>query len=124
MYIPPITINSETLLNIYNLNNIEDIINYIDNNLNKKIINFYHINRILKCWIRTNFNNLNTYLNVIQKICIKMIYAYFYIEQNTDIEKDINDYIKYWIKKNNDINIFTLDLFIDIVIYYKKKYIN
>jgi hypothetical protein len=53
-----------------------------------------------------------------------MIYSFFKIEQDINIEKDINDYIKYWIKKNNNINIFSLDLFMDIIVYYKKKYIN
>ena len=124
IYIPPININSETLLNVYNLNNIEDIVKYIDNHLNDKNDNFYHIIRILKCWIRINLNNLNIYINVIQKICIKMFYVYFNIDEDEDIEKDINDFIKYWIKKNNNNNIFDLDLFIDIVKYYKKKYIN
>lgn len=123
IYIPPINITSETLLNIYNLNNIEDIINFIDDNLKNKNVNYYKINRIFKCWIRVNFNNLNIYLIYIEKICIKMIYSFFKIEdEDININKDISDYIKYWIKKNNDINIFSLDLFMDIIIYYKKKY--
>lgn len=121
MYTPPITINPETLLNIYNINNIDEIIDYIDNNLKDKSINFNKINRILKCWMRINLNNIKLYLNIIQKIHIKMLYAYNDIkDSDSDLEKNIKDYIEYWIKKNNDNNVFKLDLFFDIITYYEK----
>ena len=123
IYIPPITINSETLLNIYKLNNIDEIETYINNILKEIDINFYHINRILMCWIRINFNNLKIYLNIIERLYIKIIFIYLNInnDRNNDqnIEKKIKKYIKYWIKKNKS-DIFRLDLFTDFILYYKK----
>jgi hypothetical protein len=121
IYIPHVTINCETLLNIYKLNNIDDIETYINNILKELDINFYHINRILMCWIRLNFNNLKTYLNIIERIYIKIIYIYLNLDYDDDenIEKKIKKYIKYWIKKNKS-DIFRLDLFTDFILYYKK----
>jgi hypothetical protein len=119
MYIPPITINAETILNIYNINNIDDFVNYINNNLEYENINFYKINRILKAWVRVNFDNLELYLNIIENLYLKILYKNFDIEQNLDLEKNIKDYIKYWIKKNNN-NMFKLDLLNDIIEYYNK----
>jgi hypothetical protein len=119
MYIPPITINAETILNIYNINNIDDFVNYINNNLEYENINFYKINRILKAWVRINFDNLELYLNIIENLYLKILYKNFDIEQNLDLEKNIKDYIKYWIKKNNN-NMFKLDLLNDIIEYYNK----
>ena len=120
MYIPPITISPETILNIYNMNDINDIIDYVDINLKNK--NFFQINRLLKCWIRINLHNLQLYLNIIENIYLKILYVYLNINTNLDLdfEKIIKDYIKYWIKKNNDNTVFKLDLFIDIIEYYKK----
>jgi hypothetical protein len=118
MYIPPVTINSETLLNLYNMNNIDDIINYIDNNIDNNKLR--QIIRLLKCWIRINLNNLQLYIHIIENIYIKILCKYFNIKKDLDLENNIKDYIKYWIKKNNNNTVFNLDLFYDLVIYYKK----
>jgi hypothetical protein len=100
------------------MNNIDDIINYIDNNIDNNKLR--QIIRLLKCWIRINLNNLQLYIHIIENIYIKILYKYFNIKKDLDLENNIKDYIKYWIKKNNNNTVFNLDLFYDLVIYYKK----
>ena len=61
MYIPPIGITAQDILNIYKINSIDDIIAL------KIQTNNVHFNRILNCWIRVNFDTLQIYNKMLEK---------------------------------------------------------
>jgi len=125
----PFGILSSDILQIYKINSIDDLLDYIDTNV--KIENILTINRILNCWIYNNYNILKQYNDILEKIYKKIIYAYikyFNIDieliiekKNININKEIKEYIDYWINKNN-IKIFSLNLLTDFINYFIKKY--
>jgi hypothetical protein len=92
--LPPISLDSQDLLEIYNINNIENLNDWINNNL----ITYSDItlSRVISCWITNNIDSLKSYKKYLQNICIKMI-----SEVNPsikDVDDDIiNNYINNWI---------------------------
>ncbi len=125
----PIGILSSDILQIYKINSIDSLLEYIETNI--KLENILTINRILNYWIYSNYSILKLHNDILEKIYKKMIYAYikyFNIEiewviekKNININKEIKDYIDYWINKNN-ITIFSLNLLTDFINYFIKKY--
>jgi len=125
----PFGILSSDILQIYKINSIDDLLDYIDTNV--KIENILTINRILNCWIYNNYNILKQHNDILEQIYKKIIYAYikyFNIDieliiekKNININKEIKEYIDYWINKNN-IKIFSLNLLTDFINYFIKKY--
>jgi hypothetical protein len=125
----PIGILSSDILQIYKINSIDNLLEYIDTNI--KLENILTINRILNCWIYSNYSILKQHNDILEKIYKKMIYAYikyFNIDiewiiekKNININKEIKEYIDYWINKNNNTQ-FSLNLLTDFINYFIKKY--
>jgi len=126
LYIPPIGISSNDILEIYNINSIDSLLLYIDNNIHEG--NIININRIVNSWIRVNYDSIKIYNNFLENIYKQLVDKYLNIDNknkikndNININKEIKDYIDYWTNKNNSIN-FKLNLLEDFVFYFIKKY--
>jgi hypothetical protein len=114
LLIPPIGFASDIILQLYDINSIDDVLNFIENNKN-----FYTANRIVVCWIRNNFDTLKMYNNILEKICIKL--SNNNIKDNIDINKEAKYFVDYWVAKHTSIE-FELDLVNDFINYLAKKY--
>ena len=127
LYLPPIGLSSNDILEIYNISSIDRLLDYIKENMNDD--NYLSINRLLNSWIRVNFETLKNYNNFLEKICIKIVTKYYnhnienIIKKNKDfdINKEIKKFIDYWINKH-DSNEFKLELIDDFIDYLLKKY--
>ena len=125
----PLGILSSDILQMYQINSIDNLLEYIDTNITSE--NILTINRIINCWIYSNYNVLKQHNNVLEKIYKKIIYEYikyFNIDmereierKNININKEIKDYIDSWINKKNT-TIFSLNLLSDFINYFIKKY--
>ena len=120
LYIPPIGLSSEDLLKIYNINSIDELKNWITENIKEG--NLITINRVFNCWIRVNYDTLKNYNNFLEKI-LSLIVSNFYqhLEKNNNLNKDIKYFIDYWVNKNSGDEYY-LNLLDDFLVYMKKKY--
>lgn len=126
LHIPPIGFTSNDILHIYNIDSIDSLLLYIENNIvDGNIIN---INRIVNCWIRVNYDSIKIYNNFLENIYKQLVDKYLNIDNknkikndNINIDKEIKDYIDYWTNKNNSID-FKLNLLEDFIFYFIKKY--
>lgn len=114
IYNPPIGIFSSDILSIYNIESIDSLYIWIDNNLIRNIKSQYKndnaqynintINRVLKCWIRVNFDILKTNHRFLEKVINKVIEIHYSEEQISNninnLNKETHDFINYWIDKN------------------------
>lgn len=129
LFVPPIGISSNDILEIYNIDSIDSLKSFIDESLNDiDPINKYKIftvNRILNSWIRNNFSTLKLYNNFLEKIYFKLINLIIDFNKinidNDELIKNIKYFIDYWINKNNDNN-FKFNLLEDMINYFLKKY--
>ena len=124
MYLPPIGFSSSDILQIYNIESIDSLDKWIQENIENK--NYITINRVLNCWIKNNFDTLKNYNNFLEKIYNKLLYQYFLKSKTqkineTETNKEIKNFIDYWINKYNGSE-FNLDLLEELLNYYKKKY--
>ena len=116
MYIPPIGITAQDILNIYKINSIDDIIAL------KIQTNNVHFNRILNCWIRVNFDTLQLYNKMLEKIYLDMIKETKYLSNiDIDLTPVVNQFIEKWLENNKPSNI-RFNLFEDLFIFIDKKY--
>ena len=53
MFVPPVSLSSSDILKIYNIESIDDLENWMDEEFDK--LNYYGINRIINSWIRENY---------------------------------------------------------------------
>jgi len=90
---------------IYNINNLTEFINYLQNDIDKVIENVYTYNRFLEyCWyvymdeiiIRKNVF-INFYLEILKRVYKKDVLI-------NDFEEIYNNNIKLYIKEKNNIN--------------------
>lgn len=90
---------------IYNINNLTEFINYLQNDIDKVIENEYTYNRFLEyCWyvymdeiiIKKNVF-INFYLEVLKRVYKKGVLI-------NDFEEIYNNNIKLYIKEKNNIN--------------------
>ena len=109
---PPILIPQTDFLKIHEINNISDFVEYIDNNIDNS---FSYNNRLINCFIRSNFKDLSKNNKILTNIYLKLFKNY-----KTDI-KEINKFIESWFKNNSD-NSFFLNLGDDLENYLSKKY--
>jgi hypothetical protein len=121
LYIPVIGLESRDLLIIYSIDSIDSLYEWINENLDKLYLKT--INRIINCWIRVNFETLKNYNNYLEKICWKIIENKF--EEATDnyetnIKKEIKDFIDYWINKHS-LDEFNFELIKELIQYLNKK---
>lgn len=126
MYIPPIGITSESVLDIYDISSIDILNNWINDNINK--LSYFTINRVLNCWIRNNFDILKNYNNSLEKIYSNLANTYSSDKikkkidnGNIDINKESKYFIDYWIGKKNS-NDFAFDLLSEYIDYLAGKY--
>ena len=119
LYIPPIGYNSDDLLQIYDIKTIDNLNNFISNNID--ILNILTINRIINCWIRINFDILIKHNNILEEIYIKLIENnYINIIKDFNLKNETIKFINEWLKKHNK-NDFTLNLLNDYIIYIKNN---
>lgn len=120
MFIPPIGLSTEDLLKVYDIESIDSLDTYIESN---HIENILSLNRIVNCWVRNNFDDLKISNNYLEKICKKLLekYAgtkkYNLMIKNINIDKEVKDYIDYWIEKRN-VTDFNLNLLDDMVNHF------
>jgi hypothetical protein len=126
LYIPPIGFTSNDILKIYNIDSIDSLLLYINNNIHEG--NIININRIVNSWIRVNYDSIKIYNNFLENIYKQLVDKYLNINNknkikndNININKEIKYYIDYWTNKNNSID-FKLNLLEDFVFYFIKKY--
>ena len=112
MATPPILIPQNDFLKIHEIYNINDLIEYINNNIDNS---FNYNNRLINCFIRSNFKDLSKNNKILSTIFLKLFKNY-----KTDI-KEINKFIENWFKNNSD-NSFFLNLGNDLENYLSKKY--
>jgi len=123
LYIPPIGIGSNNLLVIYNIDSIDGLYNFINENISN--MNILSLNRIVNSWIRVNFDTIKVYNNFLEKIYKKMLEKYLSYDNWTkyqniiNLDKEIKDYIDYSFNKNNKIE-FNYNLLSDLAIYLGK----
>ncbi len=121
LYTPPIGLSYIDLLNIYNINNIDDLSDWINSNLDNDL-SYLTINRILNCWIYYNLNILKNYnkilIDIYFKIIVKINFDFSYKE---NIKDDINYYINYWINKYDE-KLYNFNLLEYLLLYLEKKY--
>jgi hypothetical protein len=120
LLLPPIGLSSDDVLRIYDVDSIDKLYGWLSENIEH--INYLTIVRIVNCWIKVNYDTLKNYNNFLVKIINKLFRFNFgdelVIEQ---IDKEIRDYIQYWMNKNNGSE-FKLSLIDDFMNYMIKKY--
>jgi len=106
MKIPSLLIPYTEILKLYNINNLNDIINYIDFNLETKLCD--SINRILNCWIRSNFSYLKKNNKILVDIYYKIFNHYFpdIISDEKIFNKKCLKYFDNWFKEENEKSFF------------------
>ena len=119
MYVPPIGISSNDLLIIYDIRSIDNLNDWITNNIETS--NEFTINRILNCFLKNNYETLKLYNNILENIYYKILNKFHYEYIDKIKEKDIKNFIDYWIDEHNE-NEFSLNLLEDMINYIIKKY--
>ena len=116
---PDLNLDVNEILSFYEITNIDSLIVWIDNNLENKDYNT--VNRILNLWIKNNLSKLKNFNAVLTKT-IKKIIIYHFEEINVKrIDKELEKYIDYWVKKKS-IEDFYFNLIHDFKKYLNKKY--
>jgi hypothetical protein len=120
MLTPPLLIHSNELLKIYNINDINSLVEFIDYNIETKLFN--SLSRIINCWIRENFNELVKSNKILIPLYFKLFKKFynFKVDDKT-INKDIELFIIKWFKKKNSIE-FNINLGMDLIKYLSNKY--
>ena len=118
--LPPIGFGTSELLQIYNINNIDNLKYWIESNIEE--YNIFTLKRVLNCWINNNIDVLKIHNNFLEDICKLLLEKYMdlYNIKNIDIDKEVKYYIDYWIEKY-DINSFEIDLLDNLKDYLIKK---
>ena len=126
IYIPPIGLSTNDILNIYNISSLDALYLWIEDNYEDN--NMLTIDRIIYCWITTNITMLLSHKKYLLKIMILIVNKYNLIHNinskiDKNINKDIEDYLNNFIsniKKYNNIN-FKLSYMLYDYLYNKYK---
>jgi hypothetical protein len=110
---PSIIIPSSEFLVMHDINNINDLIEYIKINIDTNT--FDYNNRILNCFIRKNYKELAKNNKILTDIYLSIL------KNNKINKKDIEIFIKKWFKNNNSDNFF-LNLGNELENYLSNKY--
>lgn len=117
MIFPSFNVDYKFILKMYDITNIDSLDSWLKNNLdNKTEITIF---RVINCWILENINNLKTYNNILFNITKPVIIKFTDIKE-TIIDKELLNFIDYWINKDKDN--FNFNLIIDFKNYLSKKY--
>jgi hypothetical protein len=116
MTLPYLNLNNSIILYFYNIDNIEDLIEFIKNKINVNAPQKYII-RIINVFIKHNFDDLKINNGILLKI-IKLINdKYWNLNYN---DNDINKYLIKWFKTKDSID-FRFNLLKDINKYLKNN---
>lgn len=116
--IPNLNIEMNTILSIYNVSDIDSLVEYIDTY--NRNTNFNSINRIVNLWIKDNLIDLKKYNKALFKIIKEVIDHHLKLPE-IEVNKELEKYIDYWLNKK-DSNDFYFDLILDFKKYLSKKY--
>ena len=118
--LPPIGFGISDLLQIYNINNIDNLKYWIESNIEE--YNVFTLKRVLNCWIIENIDVLKIHNNFLEDICKQLLDKYMDMNlmKNIDVDKEVKYYIDYWIGKY-DIKNEDADLLDDLKNYLFKK---
>lgn len=110
MVLPYLNITLDTILNLYKVNSIDDLVNWVNIRINENTP-FKNVNRIINIWIKNNFNIIRKNNNIFNKIYLNIYRKYWsnFKIKNEDIENIISKYIDSWVSKK-DIKDFKFDL--------------
>jgi hypothetical protein len=117
--VPPVALNSSNLLEIYDINNIDNLKDWIENNF--YVYNLLTLARVVSCWIINNSDTLKLYKKHLENICIFILYKQIKPEELkiSKFEEEIKKYVNEWID-NYTIDTDT-NLLKNISIYFHKK---
>lgn len=103
---PYIDLNENIILNdIYNIYDIDDLVNYINDSVNKKLL-FHTVNRTINIWIYNNITDLLDNYQILYKI-FKIINKHYWTKiklNDDDFKKHTLKFIESYIKKYEDFN--------------------
>lgn len=103
---PYIDLNEEIILNdIYNIYDIDDLVNHINDSVTKKIL-FHTVNRTINIWIYNNINDLLDNYKILYKI-YKIINKHYWEKiklNDDDFKKKTLIFIESYIKNYEDFN--------------------
>jgi hypothetical protein len=111
--LPYININREKILSLYKINDIHELMTWIDESI-KEASSFQTVNRIVNIWIKFNYYLLKNDNDVLIPLYEKINKHYW---NNESMEKT-KEYILYWFK-TKDINDFKFNLGTDLDLYIK-----
>jgi hypothetical protein len=118
MLTPSLLIDSSELLKLYGIIDVTTLTEFIDNNIDN--VYFSSINRIINCWIRDNFNQLQKNNKILINIYVKL-FTKFYNINNKTLTNAIDLFIIKWFKNKNKDDFF-LNLGGDLIKYLSNKY--
>jgi len=114
MALPYLNLNLDTMLSIYKIETIDNLISWVDNNM-KDNKPFRYVNRIINIWNKANYNSLVDN-NKILVILYEKINKHYWNLVTDDMEK----YIQKWFKSKK-YDDFIFDLGLDLVNYLNKN---
>ena len=115
--LPPISLDSSNLLEIYDINNIDELNDWVNKNIYE--YTYLTLARILSCWIRNNSDSLKLYKKKLEDIYLFYISKNIYNLKNSKDEEKIIKFINDWIDNytaDKDSNIVN-----ELLIYIKKN---
>lgn len=143
IYKEPTILSTNFVLELYNINSIDSLIEYIKEIKNNHSIVFYDslrikkykssseedefpfetLNKVLTSWIIENFTILKNHKTVLNDVCYMLIQLTLPDNFISDelLRKNIKDYIIYWFEEK-DINDFDFNLINDMNSYFYKKF--
>ena len=101
--LPPVALNSSNLLEIYNINNIDNMKDWVENSI--QTYNIITFARVISSWIINNIDTLKLHKKNLENICIFILnhgYKPMYID-SSDYDNEIIKYITEW------IDVYTAD---------------
>lgn len=144
LYKKPNIVSCKDVLELYNIDSIDSLIEYIKDTIkNNSIIYYDSINmiryssqpdnedeipfdtltKVFSSWIYENFNILKNHNMILIEPCYKLLsltLADNFMNEES-LKKNIKDYIKYWFEEKN-IDDFNFDLINDMNCYFNKKF--
>jgi hypothetical protein len=118
MLLPNLILSEDNILNMCNINTIEQLITFINNEIDNKPYDF--LNRLVNIWIRIDFNIIKENNKILFDIYIILFNKFFpKIIIKKEYHDKINKYILNWFN-NKKIDDFDLNLARDLKLYIKK----
>lgn len=118
MALPYINLSIKQIINIYKVNSIDNLIEWVENNI-KNNKPFEHINRILNIWMKDNYNIVKDFNDIFNDLYLKIYNNYWKKNKIKDVKNKIDKFINKWLKNNKETN-FSFDLGNDLKKYLSK----